>query len=698
MKIEMKRYINILLIILISSLSANAQTLDRSVRPSAAPAKEVNIKDAQIFTLKNGLKVFLVEDTSSPLVLYSLLLDVKPTLEGEKVGRNELFNEVFGTATKNRTKEQLNKDIDLIAMQGGVHRNGGQAYFLKKYHDKALELLTDMLFNPVFSQEEFDLGLNKYKTDLTAIGSDAGSITNRLASALVYGKGFPGGEVMTLETLDNVELSDLESYYNTYFAPNVARLVIVGDISKKEAQKQAEKYFGKWAKKNVPVTDYIIPTAPAKNKVAFANKPGTVQSAIDIAYPIKFNLKEPDYDAAAIMNQILGGSGTGHLFMNLREDKSWTYGVYSSLASGEQIGSMSLTSGRGAASFKAIATDSAIYEILKEFDKIKREPVTEQELKDAITYRAGNFSRSLESSSTIAQFAVNIDKYNLPKDYYRNYLKRLDALTPADIQAAANKYIKPDNAWIIVTGEKQYADKLARFAGDGKVQWYDYDANPIEAPTAQEVNVSAEEIIQNYIKAIGGKEAIDKINDYKMTGEMQVMGQSATIEQSFKKPNLSSMVMSMQGMILQKMAFDGKVLRISGMQGSQDVTEGDEYEAVKNETGLSSELNYLTNGAKLSVEGIENVNGEDAYILNVDQNGKVTTEYYGVKSGLKLRNVQNNETPQGSMQIINNYSDYREVNGVKIPHGIEQSAMGQSMKTTIKSIEVNAGLDDSVFK
>ncbi|NDV58879.1 insulinase family protein [Bacteroides sp. 519] len=698
MKIEMKRHINILLIILISSLSANAQTIDRSIRPLAAPAKEVNIKDAQVFTLKNGLKVFLVEDNSTPLVLYSLQLDVKPTLEADKVGRNSLFNEVFGTITKNRSKEQLNKDIDMIAMQGGVHRNGGYAYFLKKHHDKALEIMTDMLFNPVFSQEEFELGLGKYKTDLSAIGDDAGNITNRIANTLVYGKGYPGGEIMTLKTLESVTLADLEAYYNTYFAPNVARLVIVGDISKKEAQKQAEKYFGKWAKKDVPVTDYVIPTAPAQNKVAFANKPGSVQSAIDVCYPVKFNLKESDYDAAAVMNQILGGSGTGHLFMNLREDKSWTYGIYTSLSAGEQIGSMSLTSGRGAASVKALATDSAVYEILKEFDRIIKEPVTAQELKDAVTYRAGNFSRSLAQSTNIAQFAVNIDKYNLPKDYYRNYLKRLEALTPADIQAAAAKYIKPENAWIVVTGDKQHADKLARFASDGKVQWYDYDANPIEAPTTKEVNVSAEEVIQNYIKAIGGKEAIDKINDFKIVGEMQIMGKSGAVEQTFKKPNLSTNSMSMQGMLIQKMAFDGKVLRISGMQGNSETTEGPKVEEIKYATGIAPELNYLTNGSTLTVEGIEAINEEDAYALKIEKNGAFAVEYYSVQSGLKLRKVQTTKTPNGEMQAITDYSDYREMSGVKVPYASKQSVMGQNINIIITSIEMNIGLKDADFK
>lgn len=476
-----------LLLVLLCVCAVNAQTLDRSIRPSAAPAKEINIKDAEVFTLKNGLKVFLVEDKTTPFLYYSLQLDVKPALEGDKAGMYDMFNEVFGKMTQTRSKEQLSKDIDMIAMRGGVHRNGGYAYFLKKYQSEALGIMTDMLFNPVFSQEEFDLEMSKYKTAMSSFGDDVNQINKRLAGTLIYGKGFPKGEIETIESLNNINLTDLEAYYHTYFAPNVSRLVIVGDISKKEAEKVVKKYFGNWKKKNVPVAQYTIPTAPEHRKVAFANKPGAVQSAIDVCYPIHYNVKEADYDAANIMNQILGGS-TSHLFLNLREEKSWTYGVYSSLSPGEQIGSMSLYGKTGAGTVKAQATDSAVFEILKEFQLMIDQPVTETELKDAVTFQIGNFSRALAESETMARFAVNIDKYNLPKDHYKNYLKRLEALTVADIQAAAKKYLKPENAWIVVTADKQYAPGLAKFAADGNVQWYDYDANPIETPERRETN------------------------------------------------------------------------------------------------------------------------------------------------------------------------------------------------------------------
>jgi len=467
-------------------LTLNAQTFDRSIRPAAAPAKEIHIKDAQVFTLSNGLKVFLVEDKTSSIVYYSLKLDVKPALQGDKAGLSDVFDDVYGKATASRTKEQVNKDADLIAARLSANQNGASISFLKKYEKPALELFSDILLNPVFNQEDFDLATEKLRTALAGLGDDAGVMNERVAGALTYGKEFPEGELVTNQTVENVKIDDLDAYYKTYFAPNVARLVIVGDVSLKEAKAATEKYLGRWKQKTVPVAQYTIPSAPEATKVAYVVKPEAVQSVITVTYPVPFRIGQPDYDAARVMNAILGGSSTAYLFMNLRETHSYTYGAYSSLSNGEQIGRFKIFDGRGSgASVKAAVTDSAVYQVFNEMNRIVDEPVAEKSLKAAKTFLAGIFSRSLERPGTLADFAVNIDKYQLPKDYYKNYLKRLDALTVADIQAAAQKYIKPEKAWVVVTGDKAYAGKLLPFAGDNTIHYYDYDANPVEKPATQ---------------------------------------------------------------------------------------------------------------------------------------------------------------------------------------------------------------------
>ncbi len=693
----MKKILSILAIALFA-VAVNAQSFDRSIRPSAAPAKEVQIKDAKTFTLANGLKVFVVEDHRAPVVYYSLDLDIKPELEGDKAGMGDLFSSVFGTATKNRTKEQLNKDLDLIAARGAGNNRGAYLYFLKKYEQKALELMADMLFNPVFLQSELDLNIDKSKSALATIGDSPSAINKRVSAALTYGNKFPSGEIETEQTIENVTLKDLEEYYKKYFVPTAGRLVIVGDITEKEAKANAEKYFGEWKKATVEATQYTIPQQPKATEVAMIDKPGAAQSSIDISYPVEFRTGAPDAEAVSVMAYILGGGASARLFQNLREQHSYTYGVYCTLVPGEQTGRFSLTAGRGdAASVKAVATDSAITQIFYEMNRIINEPVSEEELRAAKAFFAGNFGRSLEESSTIAHFATNIDKYKLPKDYYKNYLKRLEALTVADIQAAAKKYIKPNNAWVVVTSDKSRAEGLKKFAANGHVQFYDMEANPIEMPAAKTADISAEKVIENYVNALGGKAAIENIKDYKMTTEMTMMGQKVEITKLYKQPHYTLISMSMGGAIIQKDVFDGKTFKISGMQGNQELAEGEEFEEKKEAIGICPEMNYSKNGYTLTVQGIEQVNGSDAYVVAVTKGERTITEYYDVAGGLKVKSVETVETPQGPTQTVTEYSDYSVREGVKFPSKVKQSAGGMTMETEVKSIEANKGIDDALF-
>jgi predicted Zn-dependent peptidase len=695
---KMKKIYSFLAVALVV-LTANAQTVDRSIRPAAAPARAVEIQDAKIFTLPNGMKVFVVEDHRTPVVYYSLALDIKPALEGEKAGMHELFSEVFGTVTKNRSKEQLNKELDLIAAIGGASSRGAYLSFLKKYEQKALELMADMLFHPVFLESELALGKEKFKSALSTVNDSPSEINNRVSAALTYGKNFPDGELETLLSIENTTLKDLEDYYVNYFSPDVARLVIVGDITEAEAKKNVRKYFSNWKKRTVTEAKYTLPEAPVATAVAIVDKPGAPQSSINISYPVAFKPGAADADAAAVMSHILGGGAGGRLFQNLREKHSYTYGVYCSLEADELIGRFYLTAGGGsAASVKAAATDSAISEVFYEMHRMINEPVSEEELQAAKAYMAGSFGRSLEEASTIAQFATYIDKYDLPKDYFKNYLKRLEAVTVADVQAAAVKYLKPNNAWVVVTADKSHAEQLKQFAANGEVQFYDNEANPIEAPVVQQTDISAAQVIEAYVEALGGLQAIEAVTDYRITEEMNMMGQTLTTIKAFKQPHYTLEIVEMGGMLMQKQVFDGTKVKITGMGGEQELTEGEEFEAAKALAAVCPERHYIKNGYVLTVKGIDKVNGNDAYALEVRKGESVKMEYYDVQSGLKVKTAETADTPQGPIQAVVEYADYRNVNGVLFPYKTKQLAAGMAMESEVKALEVNAGIDINVFQ
>lgn len=693
----MKKIVQIFILLLYTA-TLYAQTIDRSIRPAAAPQKEIEIKDAQIFSLPNGLKVFVVEDHRAPIVYYSLRLDIKPALESNKAGLQDLFSEVIGTATQTKTKEQLNKEVDLIGANIDVNALGGSASGLKKYESNMLKLLAEMVLHPVFNQEELDLSKDKAKSALQMVSDAPDGISQRLSAALVYGPDYPKGEVETLETIDNVTVADLEFFYQSYFAPNVARVVIVGDITQDQAKANVEQYFGQWKKKEVPVATYTIPQAPDQTKVAMYHKEGAVQSIVGLAYPIDFKPGAPDVEAASIANIILGGGMSGRLFQNLRETHSYTYGAYSLLENGELVGRFAISGGRGGGgtSVKAAATDSALVQIILEMNRMVHTPISTEDLSSAKAFISGSFGRSLQNSATLADFAVSIDKYNLSKDYFKNFLKRLDAVTIAEVQAAAQKYFTPEHAWIVVVGDKEHADGLQPFAANNTVQFYDLDARPIAPPQTLAADLSAEQIINNYVQALGGITAIESITDITITAAVNAMGQNMEMIRMFKAPHYSLTSMGMGSMVIQKTVFDGTAYKASGMGGSQELTEGPEFEAAKAESAVCPEMNLLKNGYTVTVKGIEN----DAYVLDVDKGMMKSTYYFDVKTGLLKRQATIIETPQGEVQQISEVEDYRPVAGVLFPYATTQKipSMGVEIKIVVNTITVNTGLTTEDFK
>jgi predicted Zn-dependent peptidase len=377
----------IILIALSVTIGAFAQ-VDRSKLPEAGPAREIKIGDYESFTLKNGMQVFVVENHKLPRVSFSLVLDREPILEGDKAGYTSMVGQMLRRGTTTRTKEQLDEEIDFIGASLGASSTAVYGSSLTKHKDKMLELMTDIMFNSTFPEEELDKIKTQTISGLAANKDDPNAISANVSTVLVYGKEHPYGEITTEETVNNITIEDIKSYYQTYFKPNIAYLAIVGDINKKEAQKLVKKLFGKWEKGDVPKPTYTLPKAPDKTIVAMVDKSSAVQSVVNITYPIVLKPGTPDLVKSRVLNQILGGGSSARLFVNLREDKGYTYGAYSSITSDELVGEFSAS-----ASVRNEVTDSAIVQFNEELIRIKNEPVSQEELDLAISSISGSFAR-----------------------------------------------------------------------------------------------------------------------------------------------------------------------------------------------------------------------------------------------------------------------------------------------------------------
>ncbi len=667
----------------------------RSIAPKPGPAREIEIGISSQFTLANGLKGIVVENHKIPQISYQLSIDMDQMQEKEKAGLSGITGTLLAAGTATKTKADIDEAVDYIGARLSTSSKGGFASSLTKHTDKILSLFSEVILKPSFPEAEFEKIKTQTLSGLQANKDDPNAISDNVSSALIYGVNHPYGEITNEITVANISLEDTKQYYKTYFKPGNAYLVVVGDITPEVAKAKAEKYFGGWTAGKTPEYVYAFPRMSDNTSVAFVDKSGAVQSVINITYPIDMKPGSPDEIPARVMNSILGSGFSGRLFKNLREDKAYTYGAYSSLDSDELAGSFSAN-----ASVRNEVTDSAIVQFMYELNKMKSEFVSKTELELAKSFIEGEIGRSLESPQTVARFALNTLMYGLPADYYQTYLQKLAAVSSEDVSRMAKKYITPSKARIVVVGNKdEVLPKLAVFdKDDGKVQLYDIYANPRKDESETPVSITASELIDKYIMALGGRSKLDAVTALDQMYSMELMGMSITshIIQAGGKFHMS---MSAPGMALMRQVYDGEKGEMDQM-GQKSPIEGSDLASFKEQAILFPERFYSEAGYNTELKGIEEVNGKPAYKLNVNRpSGSKSTEYYDKETFLKIKEVQTAEAQGQTMTTTNEYGDYKNVDGIMIPHTLTISGpMPTPMVMKAVTIKVNGSVDPMLFK
>jgi zinc protease len=667
------------------------EVLDRSIRPAGAEAPVIKIGEYQSFELPNGLKVFVVENHKIPRLAYSLVLDYDPVFEGEMAGYTSFSGQLMRTGTTTRTKDQIDEAVDMIGANLSTSAGGIYANCLTRHNETLLSVMSDVLLNAEFKAEELEKIRTQTLSGLEADKNDPGAISQRVNQVIVYGSNHPYGENVTEESVKKVTLEKCTEFYKTYFKPNIAYLAIVGDITLEEAKPLVEKYFGSWKPGEVPKANYALPKAPAKTTVALVDRPNAVQSTINVSYPVDLKPGSPDEIKVKFANTILGG-GTFRLFSNLREKHSWTYGAYSSIQSDKLIGKFNAS-----AEVRNPVTDSSFTEILAEMSRLRTEPVPDDELNMVRNYMMGNFGRSLENPSTVANFAINTARYNLPKDYYSTYLTKLASITAADVQQVAQKYIRPDNAYLLVVGKaEELAPKLKKFSKSGEILYYDSDGkiyDPSKKLKPAPAGVTAEQIINNYITAIGGAKKLKKVKDVTINAGATMQGMPISLDMYYKAPDKFLLQVGSGAMVFAKQTYNaGKGISASPMSGESKPIEGNELIAMKEQAMIFPEMDYSTLGYTTELLGIEEQkNGTQLYKIVVTKSADMKdTDYYDVSTGFKVRTE--------GKESVSEFGDYKAVDGVLFPHALSQMMGPQTINFTVSAIKINAKLKDDLFE
>ena len=478
--------VSLMLIVLVSSLALGQggmqagqqpQTPKGAVIKGKAPVNKnvlkVKLPRAQEASLPNGLKVVLLEAPKVPtfnmqLVVLSGGLADKPDYRGLASSTATLLRE--GTAK--RSSKDIAEQVDalgatlaatsgLSSMTSTVSTSG-----LVENLDQTLELFADVVRNPTFPQAEIEKYKSRILNQLQLQRANPNFLASERFNRAIYGTSHPAALVSTPpESIKKLTSKDLADFHSTYYRPNNAFLAIVGAVTLKEIMPKLEKAFGDWQKADVPAV--TVPPAPAQTdaKIYLIDRPGSVQTVLQLG-TLGIERTNPDYFAVLLADRVLGGGPSGRLFLNLREAKGYTYGAYSNFGGSKFRGTWVSSS-----SVRTEVTEGAMKEFMYELNRLRDQAVTAEELENAKRGIIGGFALSLEQPQSLLQNIITQKLYNLPADYWDTYPQKVSAITAADVQKAAQKYLDMGHLQVVAVGDATKArEVLSKY---GKVEVYD---------------------------------------------------------------------------------------------------------------------------------------------------------------------------------------------------------------------------------
>ena len=660
--------------------------VDRSKQPTPGPAPIIQVKEPQQYKLKNGLTVMFVENRKLPIVSASLILDNPPILEGIKAGQSQLTSSLLGKGSKKIKKDDFYDEIDFMGSNISISASSAFAQSLTRYFQRTFQMMADAAINPNFTEEEFTKERDVLIDALKSSEKDVSTAARRVERLLAYGVDHPYGEYVTAGTVNNIKLSDIQRFYDFRFRPNNAYLVIGGDIDFESVKILVKKYFAKW--KPSPVASSPIPkvTNPVSTQIDFVNMPNAVQSEVVVQSTTYLAKKDADYFPVLMANSILGGGGEARLFLNLREDKGYTYGSYSSIGNSK----ITATRFRASASVRNEVTDSAVVEIVNEIKRIRTDLVSEIELKKAKAKYVGNFVRSLEDPEIIASFAYEIATENLDPDFYKNYLDRINAVTVEDVKRVAQKYFNVDQARVVVTGKGvDVLDNLEKVQFNGNylpINYYNKYGTSIERPQKLAVadGITAESVLKSFINNTGVN--IADINALQLVYKGEFMQMSIKVEETYSDKE-QKQVISVGGNAMMTSVVSQDSAYIKQGPNQTDLPKAI-HDDLKKTLAVLPEIGLLES-QEATLEGIVNINGSDAYEIKTQGVGVTFTSYYDVNTGLRVRESSLINF-NGQMQTnTTDYSDYSEQSGLILAGKKSFNLGGQDISLRLDKAEIN---------
>jgi zinc protease len=431
--------------------------------PAPLPPSPIRIPTPFETILANGLKLVIVEDHRLPLISYRLAFTTGDARDPKEFpGLTDMMASLLTEGTESRTSRQIAEEVE--RMGATLHAGAGSdsttiaASALSIYGDSVLELVADVTLRPSFPENEVELTKQNTKESLKQQRAQPGFLANEMVSRVMFGDHPYSVVAPTPESIDATTRDRLVEFHASSFGPNNAVLIVVGDAEPEAIVERAESLFGSWQKRDVQRDEFPSPPRRASRSAYVVDRPGSAQSNIVIANS-GITRTSADYFPMLLMHTVLGATASSRLFMNLREEKGYTYGAYSNLDARRAAGTF-----RATAEVRTQVTGASLKEFFYELDKIRQEPVTEKEINDAKSYLTGVFPLRLETQEGLIDQFVQIKMLGLPDGYLQFYRDRVQAVSVEEIQQVAQKYIQPDKAAIVIVGDgTQVIEQLKPF-------------------------------------------------------------------------------------------------------------------------------------------------------------------------------------------------------------------------------------------
>ena len=682
-------------LIALLGVGAFAQTRAPQAIPSYKDLKypalpPVHVPEPATFTLSNGMRVFLLEDHELPLVQgYALVRTGNLFDPPEKRGLAELTADVLRSGgTRAKTGDQIDEELENIA--ASVESNMGETNAslsfagLKETADAVLAVFKQVVTDPEFRQDKLDLALTQARSGIARRNDDAQGIAERELSNILYGRDTPYGWTVEYEHLARIHREDLQQFYRRYYFPKNMLLAVYGDFSTTEMKDKLEKLFADWKVEQPAVPPFPAVTAKAAPGVFLAEKSDVTQTFFTIGL-LGGTLRDPDYPALEVASHILGSGFTSRLMSQIRTKLGYAYSIGAGWAAAyDHPGTF-----RIAGSTKSATATETIEAIRAEVDKMRSSQVTEQELATAKDSVLNSFVFFFDSPAKTLNRTLTYEYFGYPKDFLARYQKEIAAVTRADVLRVFREHVQPNDLTIVAVGNpKEFGKPLATL---GKVETIDLTIpEPKPAAQADPASVSrGRALLARALGAMGGADKLTAIQDSSQLshvvlhtpgGDLKIVQRSLFLAPSYIRQD-------------QEMP-DGRVIAFTdGTSGWQTTPEGVTpmpAEVLKQaQDELSRRLLHLVLAGRDASLVVEAAGNNEVWIAR--PSGSSVRIGFDEATGLPAREYY--LPPGESAEVVQRLSDWREVDGIKMPFRITILQDGRSIAdAVVDEYKFNTGL------